>query len=76
MRGRDAPAGAIAAVDAANFALERGQPNVVTLAGLLAPGGFVDARGVPDVDRIRRVLAERVRSAPALCRRLLSYNFD
>ena len=69
MRGRDAPAGAIAAVDAANFALERGQPNVVTLAGLLAPGGFVDARGVPDVDRLRRVLAERVRSAPALCRR-------
>ncbi|WP_434318505.1 wax ester/triacylglycerol synthase domain-containing protein [Leifsonia sp. P73] len=69
MVGRDAPAGAIAAVDAANFALEGGQPNVVTLAGVLEPGGFVDARGVPDVGRLRTVLADRVRSAPALCRR-------
>lgn len=69
MKGRHAPAGAIAAVDAANFALEREQPNVVALAGLLAPGGFVDDRGVPDVERLRRVLADRVRAAPALCRR-------
>ncbi|GAA4142424.1 diacyglycerol O-acyltransferase [Leifsonia shinshuensis] len=72
MEGRDAPAGAIAAVDAANFALERGQPNVVSLAGLLAPGGFVDDRGVPDVERLRRVLANRVRAVPALCRRPVS----
>jgi hypothetical protein len=69
MKGREAPAGAIAAVDAANFALERAQPNVVALAGLLAPGGFVDERGVPDVERLRRVLADRVREVPALCRR-------
>ncbi|MEN2736540.1 wax ester/triacylglycerol synthase domain-containing protein [Microbacterium sp. X-17] len=69
MVGRDAPAGAIAAVDAANFALEGAQPNVVTLAGVLDPGGFVDARGVPDLGRLRTVLAVRVRSSPALCRR-------
>ncbi|MEY9952473.1 wax ester/triacylglycerol synthase domain-containing protein [Leifsonia sp. EB34] len=69
MEGPDAPGGSIAAVDAANFALEGAQPNVVALAGLLAPGGFVDERGVPDVERLRRVLADRVRAAPALCRR-------
>ncbi|WP_426625275.1 WS/DGAT domain-containing protein [Leifsonia sp. McL0607] len=69
MGRRSAPAGAIAAVDAANFALEGAQPNVVTLAGLLAPGGFVDRRGVPDLDRLRAVLSQRVLSVPALCRR-------
>lgn len=55
--------------DAANFALEGEQPNVVTLAGLLAPGGFVDGRGVPDIGRLRSVIADRVRGEPALCRR-------
>jgi WS/DGAT/MGAT family acyltransferase len=69
MARRTASDTAIPAVDAANFVLESAQPNVVTLAGLLAPGGFVDARGVPDIERLRRVLVERVRTAAALCRR-------
>lgn len=43
---------------------ERAQPNVVTLAGLLDPGGFVDERGVPDVERIRK------RSSPIAYSRL------
>lgn len=56
----------MADVDAANLVLERGQPNVVTLAGLLAPGGFVDERGVPDADALREATGGRVRSLPAL----------
>lgn len=68
MARRTASGTAIPAVDAANFVLESAQPNVVTLAGLLAPGGFVDARGVPDIERLRRVLVERVCAAAALCR--------
>jgi diacylglycerol O-acyltransferase / wax synthase len=60
---------AIAAVDAANFTLERGQPNVVTLAGLLAPGGFVDEHGRPDVARLRHALAGRLLAVAALGRR-------
>ena len=63
------PQAAIAAVDAANFTLERGQPNVVTLAGLLAPGGFVDEHGRPDVTRLRRALAARLLAVEALGRR-------
>ncbi|MGH1548772.1 wax ester/triacylglycerol synthase domain-containing protein [Leifsonia poae] len=58
----------MADVDAANLALESGQPNVITLAGLLAPGGFVDSRGEPDVAALRDALAPRIRSVPALNR--------
>lgn len=58
----------MAAVDAANFVLERGQPNVVTMAGLLAPGGFVDSSGVPDVDALRETLAPRLERLDALHR--------
>ena len=58
----------IAAVDAANLELDHGQPNVVTLAGLLAPGGFVDAHGAPDLEAFERVIAPRVGSIPALNR--------
>jgi len=58
----------MAAVDAANLALEGGQPNVVTLAGLLAPGGFVDGTGRPDVVALREVLAPRIERVDALHR--------
>lgn len=58
----------MAGVDAANFAVEQGQPNVVTLVGLLAPGGFVNAAGAPDVDVLRDALAPRVARLPALHR--------
>ncbi|GAA2064896.1 wax ester/triacylglycerol synthase family O-acyltransferase [Leifsonia soli] len=58
----------MAAVDAANFTVEQGQPNVVTLVGLLAPGGFVDGTGDPDVDALREVLAPRVERLAALHR--------
>lgn len=58
----------MAAVDAANLALERGQPNVVTLAGLLAPGGFVDGDGRPDVAALREVLTPRIERVAALHR--------
>ncbi|WP_158866873.1 WS/DGAT domain-containing protein [Leifsonia sp. AG29] len=69
MARRAPSATAVAAVDAANFTLERGQPNVVTVVGLLAPGGFVDREGVPDADRLRAALAGRVSELEALCRR-------
>ncbi|WP_374008435.1 wax ester/triacylglycerol synthase domain-containing protein [Leifsonia sp. LS-T14] len=55
-------------MDAANLILERGQPNVVTLAGLLAPGGFVDASGFPDIASLRDTLAMRVGRVAALQR--------
>lgn len=58
----------MAAVDAANLALEGGRPNVVTLAGLLAPGGFVDDSGRPDVAALREVLAPRIGRVAALHR--------
>ncbi|WP_431247884.1 wax ester/triacylglycerol synthase domain-containing protein [Leifsonia xyli] len=58
----------MAAVDAANLALERGQPNVVTLAGLLAPGGFVDGGGIPDAAALRDALAPRIERVAALRR--------
>ncbi|NUU05114.1 wax ester/triacylglycerol synthase domain-containing protein [Leifsonia sp. C5G2] len=58
----------MAAVDAANLALERGQPNVVTLAGLLAPGGVVDADGRPDAAALREVLAPRIERVEVLHR--------
>lgn len=58
----------MAAVDAANLALERAQPNVVTLAGLLAPGGFVDDVGRPDTAALREVLAPRIERVAALHR--------
>ncbi|MDN4599113.1 wax ester/triacylglycerol synthase domain-containing protein [Leifsonia virtsii] len=68
MEARAADATPMAAVDAANLALERGQPNVVTLAGLLAPGGVVDADGRPDPAALREVLAPRIARVPALHR--------
>ncbi|MEN0084427.1 MAG: wax ester/triacylglycerol synthase domain-containing protein [Leifsonia sp.] len=68
MEAGAADATPMAAVDAANLALERGQPNVVTLVGLLAPGGFVDADGRPDPAALREVLAPRIARVPALHR--------
>ncbi|RDV45169.1 acyltransferase [Leifsonia sp. ku-ls] len=58
----------MAAVDAANLVLQRGQPNVVTLAGLLAPGGVVDETGRPDVPALRAALAPRIERVAALHR--------
>lgn len=51
----------MAAVDAATLGIGvGGQPYVVTLAGILSAGGFVDDDGRPDIDRLRRVLAPRI----------------
>ncbi|MGW5074450.1 wax ester/triacylglycerol synthase domain-containing protein [Rhodococcus sp. NPDC004095] len=57
----------ISAVDTAILGINvAGQPYVVTLAGLLAPGGFVDAAGHPDVARLTEYLAPRVAREPDL----------
>lgn len=45
------------------------QPYVITLVGLLAPGGFVDEAGVPDVERLRRELASQIAASPELTQR-------
>ncbi|WP_020105304.1 wax ester/triacylglycerol synthase domain-containing protein [Nocardia sp. 348MFTsu5.1] len=51
----------IAAVDVATLGISTGgQPYVVTLAGLLGAGGFVDDNGRPDIDRLRASLAPRI----------------
>lgn len=47
------------------------QPYVITLAGLLAPGGFVDDEGRPDVDRLRRELATRIAASRELTHRAM-----
>ncbi|WP_353808709.1 wax ester/triacylglycerol synthase domain-containing protein [Agromyces sp. SYSU T00194] len=76
MGARVHPDSAIAAVDAANFALEGSQPNVVTLVALFAPGGWVDREGDADVGRLRRALDARVRGIEALCRRPVERHGD
>lgn len=67
MRRPDTP---ISAVDVSALSISpHAQPYVITLAGLLAPGGFVDDAGRPDVDRLRRELAARIDASPELTRR-------
>lgn len=46
-----------------------GQVNVFLVAALLAPGGFVDPDGTPDVAALRAVLRERTAELPALRKR-------
>jgi len=46
-----------------------GQPYVVTLAGLLGPGGVVDADGHPDAERVTEFLVPRVAREPDLQQR-------
>ncbi|MFK4806253.1 wax ester/triacylglycerol synthase domain-containing protein [Microbacterium sp. ZW CA_36] len=59
----------LAAVDEANFTLDHaGQVNVFLVAGLVRPGGFVGADGLPDMPMLRRGLSERIETLPQLCR--------
>ena len=64
-RGRDTR---ISPVDAATLGLSvhGGQPYLITLAGVLGSGGFVDRAGRPDVARIRATLTRRVAGVPVL----------
>lgn len=62
----------LSAVDASNLILDRrNQSNVMVLAGVLAPGGFVAADGTPDVDRLRAALAPRVADVARLHQRVV-----
>lgn len=57
----------LAPVDEANLTLDhRGQVNVFLIAGLLGPGGFVSARGIPDLNLLRSVVSTRIATVPAL----------
>jgi len=60
----------IAAADVATLGISAGgQPYVVTLAGVLGAGGFVDPDGRPDIDRLRRSLAPRIEAEVGLNQR-------
>jgi diacylglycerol O-acyltransferase / wax synthase len=57
----------LSAADASNIVLDaHDQVNAFLMAGLLAPGGFVSAEGVADVDRLRAHVAERLARAGSL----------
>lgn len=57
--------------DEVNLLLDRGDSvYVVTVAGLLGRGGFVDADGQIDIDGLRTALAERIEAIPRLRRRV------
>lgn len=61
--------GRLAAVDEANFVIDHvGQVNVFLVAGLLAPGGFVTADGIPNMAELRAILRPRIAALPTLCR--------
>lgn len=56
--------------DLANLVLDRGpQVYAMTLAGVLAHGGFIAADGRPDMGRLRAVVAERIAGIPRLNQR-------
>lgn len=61
----------ISPIDAATLALNvhGEQPYLVTLAGVLRAGGFVDRAGRPDVARLRATLGRRVSGVPVLTHR-------
>lgn len=61
----------ISPIDAATLALNvhGEQPYLVTLAGVLRAGGFVDRAGRPDVARLRAALGRRVSGVPVLMHR-------
>ena len=61
--------GRLAAVDEANLTLDHvGQVNVFLVAGVLRPGGFLSADGIPDLSMLRGAVRARLESLPALCR--------
>ncbi|WP_127473234.1 wax ester/triacylglycerol synthase domain-containing protein [Microbacterium sulfonylureivorans] len=63
------PGTRLAAADEANLTLDHaGQVNVFLIAGLLGPGGFLSARGIPDMDLLRRAVSTRIATLPALRR--------
>ncbi|MGD8201012.1 WS/DGAT domain-containing protein [Ornithinimicrobium sp. W1679] len=56
----------LSAADASNVVLDApDQVNAFLLAGLLAPGGWVPPGGVPDLDQLRAVVAERIGDHPS-----------
>ena len=61
----------ISPIDAATLGISvhGGQPYLITLAGVLAPGELVDAAGRPDAAGLRARLAERIRALPVLTHR-------
>ncbi|BBE44275.1 DUF1298 domain-containing protein [Rhodococcus erythropolis] len=60
----------ISPVDAASFQLGVDvQPYLVTIAGLLSPGGFVDSDGRPDLAHLHRTLAAQIAQEPLLRQR-------
>ena len=65
----------ISPVDAASLQLGvHVQPYLVTIAGLLAPGGFVDRDGRPDLVRLHRTLAAHIAQEPLLRQRPIMRN--
>lgn len=61
----------LAAVDEANLVLDHaGQVNVFLVAGLLAPGGFVDGEATCDLAELRENLRGRIAAQPELRRRV------
>ncbi|HSK34461.1 MAG TPA: wax ester/triacylglycerol synthase domain-containing protein [Propionicimonas sp.] len=51
----------LSAADASNVVLDAvDQVNVFLMAGILSPGGFVDADGHADLERLRSVVADRL----------------
>ncbi|MGW6658926.1 wax ester/triacylglycerol synthase domain-containing protein [Rhodococcus sp. NPDC055024] len=69
---RDVP---VSPVDAASFQLGvHVQPYLVTIAGLLSPGGFVDRDGRPDLARLHGTLAAHIAKEPLLRQRPIMRN--
>ena len=65
----------ISPVDAASFQLGVDvQPYLVTIAGLLSPGGFVDSDGRPDLAHLHRTLAAQIAQEPLLRQRPIMRN--
>ena len=65
----------ISPVDAASFQLGVDvQPYLVTIAGLLSPGGFVDSDGRPDPAHLHRTLAAQIAQEPLLRQRPIMRN--
>lgn len=62
----------LSAADASNLLLEHpGQPFTIGVAAVVAAGAILTAAGTPDVERLREILAPRIRSVPRLCRRVV-----
>jgi diacylglycerol O-acyltransferase len=69
MIGSMAALGRLASVDEANLVLDHaGQVNVFLVVGVLSPGGFVGADGVPDMGSLRSIVGARISDVPQLRR--------